>query len=1114
MNAPVRNIPVLAAPLFDPGAGRIDLTMPEGSTVAEMVAAALPAATPADLEHARVLLVNERGSIVVPVGKWHRVRPRSGARVVIRIVPGKSILRAVLSIVVAIAAVALGQYWAVGLGFTAGTTGFAIASSVIGMGVSVLGNLLINALIPPPKPPGREDAEKVPNYQITSWRNPMKPDAPVPDVLGRHRYAAPFAAMSYTEIVGDWQYVRALFNYGYGPLALSDFKIGETSLDSYDEVDIEVREGYAADAHVTYFPQQVFEENVGAELTRPYPRNDLGETTGAAAVETPVVRYTGTDAEKCSIILAFPAGLVEINDRGGQQTITVQIRIRYRLVGAVNWIVLTTLSISAKRSEAIYRQHTWQFPARGRYEVELTRMTDEHTSSQIASRSVWAAVQTIRPEYPLNFGKPLAIVALRIKATHQINGQLDAFNATASRLCLDWDKELGRWVFRQTRNPAALYRYVLQSAANARPSPDSAIDLIQLQDWHEFCELKGLRYDRVIDGDMTLREVLTEIAGAGRAAPRHDGLKWSVVIDRPQQLVIDHVNPRNSHSFQTSRVYLDPPHGFRVPFLDATNDYQSAERIVPWPGHTGEITMTEQIEFPGKTDPDEIWKEARRRMYELIYRPDTYSVIQDGPVRVATRGDLVMASFDALDRVMVSARVIDVQGAMIALDEDVEMTAGLNYAVRFRAGLSETDSIGRSVVRTVETLPGVSNALTFSQDGGDLPEIGSMVHFGAATRDSLPLIVSGIEAGDDMASVYNLLDAAPIIDELTDAEVPPAWSGRVGAEVGASNAQPPAPRWTSIASGIDGTGVANRLVAQVAPGTGPVNTASYQIDHRISGAWTTVAVPAADGGVVINTYQSGAAVQLRARALSPAGVAGPYTNTVAVIIGGADVPVPKALDSGLITLQALLGGAKIAFKTGDDTATTAVQLYRSTASVLNVNTDAVGTPLAVAPSRSYELSDGDLTRERLVSNGDFASATGWTPGSGWSIANGIASKTAGVASVLSAALSTTSGKWYRIGFDATVSAGEVRPRLSGGSDRDGTGRTVTGSYTDRVQAVSGNNAFAFSASADFAGSIDNAVIYLETATCLTAGKHYFWLEPLNDQGVAGPLAGPFQISII
>lgn len=195
---------------------------------------------------ARVVLVTARGSAVFHPERWHSVKPREGVRVVIRLVPGKNALRAVLSIVVTVAAVAIGAWAAAALEYAVGTTGYAVTSALVGMGVSLLGSLLFNALIPPVKP---EDTK--PNYTLSGWRNRLDPDGAVPVVLGQTRYAPPFTARSYTEIVGDRQYVRALFVFGEGPLSLSEFRIGETSLADYDEVEIEVREGLANDDPVT-----------------------------------------------------------------------------------------------------------------------------------------------------------------------------------------------------------------------------------------------------------------------------------------------------------------------------------------------------------------------------------------------------------------------------------------------------------------------------------------------------------------------------------------------------------------------------------------------------------------------------------------------------------------------------------------------------------------------------------------------------------------------------------------------------------------------------------------------------------------------------------------------
>ncbi|MES0879706.1 TipJ family phage tail tip protein [Roseibium sp. SCP14] len=957
-------VPVLAAPLFDPGEGRISIELPCGLTLADIVATALPAAVNEDLP-IRVVLVTDSGSAVIDRKNWQFVHPKAGVRVVIRVLPGKNALRTILQVVVTIAAVALGQIWAVpiagALGISAG-----IVSAGLTLGLSALGNLLINALVPPASanPASTGDSETKQSYTITGWRNRLAPDAPVPVVLGKTRYAPPFAAISYTEVVGDLQYIRAIFNFGYGPLALSDFKIGSTDLDEYDEVEIEVREGRPDDEPVSLYPSQVIEEPVGTDLTRPLPRSDAGNVISGPAIEEPVVRYSASNATGSSVLIQFPSGLFHIDGNGNRRNITVSVRIRYRAVGSNDdWTTVTTLNIRASKQESFFRQHSWEYPERGRYEIEVTRMTGERTNSRSQDRSVLIAVQSFRPEYPLNTDKPLALVAVRIKATYQLNGALDNLSAIASRICLDWDAASETWIERETRNPASLYRWALQCGANAYPVPDSAIDLDQLAEWHEFCADKGLEFGHVQDADLSLSETLQLIVAAGRATPRHDGVKWGVVIDRPQDLVVDHINPRNSAGIRWAHTYLDPPHAFRIPFFDETNDYEPAERIVPWPGFGGDITLTEEVEFPGKTNPDEIWIEARRRMYELLHRPTRYNAQQDGAARVATRGDLVMASFDVLSRSQTAGQVLRSEDNLIELDELVKMKDGGDYAVRFRAGLSEADTIGKSVVRRVIYEEGETSLLRF-KEGGEMPGEGMIVHFGPVASESRPLVVHAVEAGEDFTGNFTLLDAAPIIDELTDAEVPPAWSGLVGSEIENPLAIPAAPNFTSIQTGLTGTGDVDGLEVLLEPGSGSSAVlGTFEIDHRQSGTsdWDTITIPVAEGGVSIEGYANADTVDLRARALTPNGTPGPDTTVIAVTIGDEDAGLPLALGSGS-GANGDVAHVQITIVTQNDPNVVQVEIYRAPNGVaLDRETHSIGAPVAVSKSSTLGLIDGDAT---------------------------------------------------------------------------------------------------------------------------------------------------------
>jgi hypothetical protein len=1108
-----QTIPVLAAPLFDPAAGRIDVEVAAGLNVTEIVISVLPGLTEGERRSIRVALVTHEGSAIIEEANWHRVRPRPGVHVVIRVVPGRDALRSILSIVVAVAAAALSGGALAGTIGTALGIGEAAGSALVSLGVTALGNLAINALIPPPEPdPGPEN-----KYTISGWRNRLDPDGAIPVPMGKIRFAPPFACRPFTEIVNGDQYVVSLFLGGYGRLLLSDFRIGETSIAEYDEVEIEVREGVDTDDPISLIPRQTVEETVGTELTRLLPRDDLGEIVpGQPGIEKPVTRATGSDAAGASVIFAWPAGLVVFDDKGRKVAITKEIKIEHRLAGSDNWQEVIILSVVERTLEAFYRQHIWDFPSRGRWEVRVTMMTDERGTDQTQERTVWAALQTLRPEYPLNIDTPMALVALRIKATDQLNGQLDNFNMLASRVCPDFDAETEQWIDRETSNEASLYRFTLQGSPNAKPALDTEINLEQLVDWHAFCEDKGLKYDRVMDDpQFTLRDALTEIAAAGRASPRHDGVKWGVTIDRPQELVVDHINPRNSEAFSITRSYFEPPHALRIKFKDATNDYQEAERYVRWPGYEGPISLTEQLEQRGKTDPDEIYREGLRRIYETIYRPDSYRVMQDGPALVATRGDLVMASHYVIDRVLVAARISTVSGRLVEIDAVVEMVDGQDYGIRFRVyedrpAHEEPDTIGRSVVRGVLTIEGETSVLTLEKSG-DQPKSGDLIHFGPMSGDSIALIVTEVEAGDGYVSQLRLMDAAPIIDELTDAAEIPSWSGQVGAEISDNFAQPSAPRFTGVQSGLIDTGNADLIVFQIEEGGGAIRAGTFEVEHRIDGGsvWEALTIPVANGGGEIADYESGDPVELRAKSVSATDVSGPYTPVLTLTVGSKDAGIPTALDDATFALSGGLGGFLVGFATGDDANTSAVQIYRSFSDSLDRETDASGTAISVDPNRTYEVQLGDGSRANLIP------VPSWSIGPDWTEDDGAVTKTAGSTNAASLPLATEAGKFYRFRYQlSAVSAGSVTAKLVGGSTRNGLTQSTSGFHLDRIQAVTGNHTLRWGPDTAFSGVLSDVTVFQETASCLDQGLHYIWIEPQNEEGVPGPVSGPIAIEVV
>lgn len=888
--------PILIATGLD-ALRRVDVTIPVGATIAAIVGLVLPGV---DRSTIRVHLSTSRGSTMVDPSHWERVRPRPGISVVVRQVAAGQMLKSILMIVVTIAAVAFGQWYAPAL---AGTFGIGASgwSAILTTAATFAGGLLVNALIP-----NRSSKKERENYTISGMRNQATPDGPVPVPLGKARVAPCFAAPPYSEMVGNVQYVRVLFCWGYGPLAISDLRLGETSISDFDEIEIETRQGWPGDLPITLCPQQVIEESLGVELTRAWQRDDVGEfLAGGTTIEKSVVRYTASDSAEAAVILAFPAGCVWIDKEGKKRNRAVSVRIRQRPSGSTGaWIDVGTVEVVARQTVAFWRQHRWVLPSRGAWEIELTRMTDEAKSDQVSDRIVWQYLQSIRPEYPLAFDIPLALTAMRIKATAQLNGALDNLTGIVSRIAKDWDPTTNTWVLRETRSPAAALRWALQGPAAAYPVGDDEIDLDLLADWSEWCASKGIEYDRVHDQEASFEEVLSDIAAVGRATPRHDGMRWGVVVDRPQTLVVDEISPRNSKDFRWSRAYPERPHGFRIKFQDRTNDYKVGERVVPWPGHIGEVVVTQAMEFPGVTDPSQIWIAARRRQYEVEYRPDTYQVTQMGSARVATRGDLVALSHDVLDRVVQAGRVVRVSDRAIVVDEDIDV--GPNWAARFRVFDGARDVIGRSIVVSVVSSIGRSRTILLAAD--ELPPVGTIVAFGPASRESILCRVRSQERGEDGAVIHHLVAAAPEIDRLADEEDPPPWDGRVGAP-GPKDITPPAkPVITSVVSGMDATGFPGGIEITLEPGRGStIGLLAYEIDHRhATGEWATVSIPAASGGGALPGHAKGDIVDIRARAISLAGVPSSATDIVTITVGSGDLVVPPPTSLAVSSLASTI----------------------------------------------------------------------------------------------------------------------------------------------------------------------------------------------------------------
>lgn len=111
---------------------------------------------------------------------------------------------------------------------------------------------------------------------------------------------------------------------------------------------------------------------------------------------------------------------------------------------------------------------------------------------------------------------------------------------------------------------------------------------------------------------------------------------------------------------------------------------------------------------------------------------------------------------------------------------------------------------------------------------------------------------------------------------------------------------------------------------------------------------------------------------------------------------------------------------------------------------------------------------------QLVTNGDFASGSGWTTGAGWSIGAGVATGSAGTASMLEQTIELSPNAYFLLEFNYTRSAGTLQPRI-GTTTNIGSALSAA-SATVREVFYTGTGTLNFNKDSTFAGTVDNVSV--------------------------------------
>lgn len=486
------------------------------------------------------LIVTVNG-LPVPPGAWaaYIVRPGDLVLCRARLQGGDT---NPLQIVLMIGVLALGGWAGAAIG---GWQGALVAGAIV-----TVGGLLVNALFPVSLPD--DPAKPKPAYSLAGGANRARPYEPVLMVLGTHRVFPDIAGAPYVEFIGGEQYLHQVFDFGVGDLDITEIKIGDTPLGSFnrpaessaDTVTHRVP-GFGGPVYTRYEGYEGADALADVEQQLALPGEPI--TLVAEDVDT----ITGADLEdqqyheRTSAVRAVKLGfdfagrLFGIGKKGDYYPREIDVTIDIRRRGERAW-TSEIRTIRHASPDPVRITHTIDLPApAGQWEVRVKRGPEKLGGDNTSDDLTWTAMRTYQDSTANPAGRTR--LALRIRATSQLSGRLERVNAMVSARVKTWDHDAQTWTeAAASSNPGDILRYFAEGVrdgagrliAGAGLPLATRIDLASIQAWREWCDAENLALNYVIDSPAGLEEILQLITRVGRANHSWHTGKLGVVYDR------------------------------------------------------------------------------------------------------------------------------------------------------------------------------------------------------------------------------------------------------------------------------------------------------------------------------------------------------------------------------------------------------------------------------------------------------------------------------------------------------------------------------------------------------------------------------------------------------
>ncbi len=701
---------------------------------------------------------------------------------------GKTVLRIVAVIVITIISYGYLGPWASGYLF-----GSAALGAAFGAAFAIAGVMLVNALIPPPKPElggGFEDKQDSNIYGWGPKQNQYNEGQTAAVVFGKTKIF-PQIIGNYREFVAYKDNLNILFHLCDGKLdAVTEVKVNDIPIAELgDNASTTFSDGSINQTVVSKFNDTIYEKQVNVEL------EEVGDEH--------IITTDGTTVERLAVGIQIPNGLFQY-DRGGYAELYLRYSIEYRAVGDVTWIPFQTndptegldMSTTGKTREVVvygrlctgnirnrqctttreltYPVDTYSdvgFTIYGnspdtirivhehdadltpdQYEIRIVRLTKFQEVSGGVSRSNKLVVAFAHEKNLDDFNYPgRSLLSLNSVAQEKIYGGRPVISCIVDKQNIeqysgDWG--VGSPTLRPGNSPAwACYEMLTHPLFGVGLHPDK-IEIQDFIDWHTFCDNNNLEVNIYISQNSSMFDAMKRISFLGMGSIVQRGTKFGAIWDDVSSKV---------HLFTMGNI------------IESTMSMSYIEKENR--ADTVEVTFyDEDLDYTRKTlvqkeDETDSGKEERKAAIDMIGCTKRQQAIDYARFLLRSNKHLVrVVNFEAdIDAVPVqpgdvfglahdiplwgqSGRSSSATSTTIDLDRPVDMETGTSYNIIVRNDTDDTFET-QSIVN-----PGTGSysSLTLVGTWTTTPPSGSLYTFGEVSKEEKLFRCTSVQRSQDM----------------------------------------------------------------------------------------------------------------------------------------------------------------------------------------------------------------------------------------------------------------------------------------------------------------------------------------------------------------------------